>query len=461
MDLSGAVSIGLSQGSTVSRAIDGELASAGMYKIDANGKITAVGVYFTTDVDGNRLDHEESLRVAPKALFKLTDNFILAIQCDYYDVEGDLVQNKFEVIDDDHTKFIRQEVPYKDLLVRISDGKIWCVDDISDYMYFFSYYNGYIPWDYAESNQNLYLTSRNNVYKFNLNDGSLLFEQINKSQVPTSDIFGLTENEVIVFTDGTYRLYYLWQNGGFQDIDVSDWLRNTYAEEERSISYNGHYGVYFTKHKPFIVASTPTRVFEYTKYPDYTYINYSDAARLYFVDVPDRPGEVNYSEPIFLKVNEKIDETNDRQFLFWDGSFYEDENLILIAGKVSGSNFITRLNKRNKNWDYLTETNSLFQFKENNKYDGKVWSISNDKNNLGADWLDLTSLETGFIKFNVQLPDYINSVSYNIGNGYVEYSGYNPENGNLISVYIDITTGEEKWTDSEPERLLKYLIPLN
>lgn len=46
MDLSGAVSIGLEDNNGSSRAIDGEYLSAGLYKVDAQGNISAVGVYF-------------------------------------------------------------------------------------------------------------------------------------------------------------------------------------------------------------------------------------------------------------------------------------------------------------------------------------------------------------------------------------------------------------------------------
>lgn len=131
MDLSGAVSIGLKGQGNSSRAIDGEYLSAGLYKVDASGNISAVGVYFTTDTLGNRLEHEEALRVVPGHLFDLTDNYMLVVNCDYYDSDGDFVSNKYNTDENGDDYFIKQDVPYKDLLVRKSDGKIWCVDNIA------------------------------------------------------------------------------------------------------------------------------------------------------------------------------------------------------------------------------------------------------------------------------------------------------------------------------------------
>lgn len=128
MDLSGAVSIGLKGQGAMSRAIDGEFLSAGMYKIDAAGNISAVCVYFTTDTLGKRLEHEEILRVAPGRLFDLTKNYMLAVRCTYYDCDGDIVSDKTEyndeADDDDYMHLIIQDVPYKNLLVGKSDGKI-------------------------------------------------------------------------------------------------------------------------------------------------------------------------------------------------------------------------------------------------------------------------------------------------------------------------------------------------
>ena len=106
MDLSGAVSVGLKNEDN-SRAINGEYLSAGMYKIDTDGKIYAVAVYFTTDTLGNRLDHEERLRIVPKNLENISKDYLLVIDCSYYDREGDKVSDKREknkvVIQENHT----------------------------------------------------------------------------------------------------------------------------------------------------------------------------------------------------------------------------------------------------------------------------------------------------------------------------------------------------------------------
>lgn len=125
MDLTGAVSIGVSQGKSQTRAIDGEYLSAGMYKIDANGDIHAVAVYFS-----DKSQHEEIVRVAPHGLESITENYMIAVECDYYDSDNDLIQDLWIDDGEDDVKIIKKDIPYKNLLIRKSDGKIWCIDNI-------------------------------------------------------------------------------------------------------------------------------------------------------------------------------------------------------------------------------------------------------------------------------------------------------------------------------------------
>ena len=122
--------MGLSTESS-SRAIDGEFLSAGLYKIDAAGNITAVGVYFTTDTLGKQTGARRKTKSsASQKIFDLSENYIYLMHCDYYDSDGDHVEDRWEYDYDDNSYLVKQDVPYKDLLVRKSDGKIWCIDNI-------------------------------------------------------------------------------------------------------------------------------------------------------------------------------------------------------------------------------------------------------------------------------------------------------------------------------------------
>ncbi|MDE6072274.1 MAG: hypothetical protein K2G53_06950, partial [Muribaculaceae bacterium] len=182
MDLSGAKSIGF-KSKDGTRAIDGEYVSAGMYKVDENGNISAVAVYFTTDTLGNRLEHEEKLRIVPSHLENLTENYFMVTDCSYYDSDNDLVQDKVEYDEVTYESiWIKQDVPYKNLLVRKSDGKIWCIDNIidqiCDHKYYYDYYNFWLYGTFTQSNNGELYFTQGRSFKFNLSSDSPSFEQI-------------------------------------------------------------------------------------------------------------------------------------------------------------------------------------------------------------------------------------------------------------------------------------------
>ena len=222
MDLSGAVSVGLKNGN--SRAIDGEYLSSGMYKIDADGNITAVAVYFSTDTLGNRLEHEEKLRIVPKNLFNISDNYLMVTDCSYYDSDGDKVSDKWEYNEDtDEGKWIRQDVPYKHLLVRKSDGKIWCVDNISETILSGS---SKLAGKFVESNSGDLYFIKKAAFKFNFTNDSASFEQITTGYGAISypDDIIVTDNGIVGEFDNISnewaRIYFGWPHSGFTEFDL-------------------------------------------------------------------------------------------------------------------------------------------------------------------------------------------------------------------------------------------------
>ncbi len=222
MDLSGAVSVGLKNGD--SRAIDGEYLSSGMYKIDADGNITAVAVYFSTDTLGNRLEHEEKLRIVPKNLFNISDNYLMVTDCSYYDSDGDKVSDKWEYNEDtDEGKWIRQDVPYKHLLVRKSDGKIWCVDNISE-----TILNGSskLAGKFVESNSGDLYFIKKAAFKFNFTNDSASFEQITTGDgaIYGPDDIIVTDNGIVGefenISNDWAEIYFGWPHSGFTNLNL-------------------------------------------------------------------------------------------------------------------------------------------------------------------------------------------------------------------------------------------------
>lgn len=536
MDLSGAVSLGLKKANASSRAIDGEYLSAGLYKIDANGNISAVGVYFTTDAEGNRLEHEEYLRIDPYMLFNLTDNYFLVAGCDYYDSDGDVVGDKTDYDEVGNSYLIPQDVPYKHLLVRKSDGKIWCVDNIFEMLIDTSY-----SWKLAgsfreDSHGTLYFNDNRNaavVYKFNLNDADASFEQITTGKCPHNSFWRIADNGVVWGTNDAGMnmadFVFAWPYSGWQEMDsveIYEDIRDDFVRDIPDFEYEHpyYYGKeklknfrailhkvvpYFAgigNNKPVVFLNNIVRIqaqregedeFDFVQSSEFRIPDsddYADAywqlmdlldsnmpvALLYDISIGDTPGTAKLSNsPIELMPQEKAG----FDWIDWDCYCY-DYNFGCVQSVYIGDDFILTSDNNDKSWitlvdlktrewrwlkqldfkvdfsaslsyEYVHSSSAAFS------YEGRIWAVDSSSEHFGAWWFDLGSLEDGFVKFNVTLPDFINGYYFESDNGKIIFSGVNPANGNTEKVIVGIMTGEAVTEVTEPELLFETLISLN
>lgn len=531
MDLSGAVSVGLKNGN--SRAIDGEYLSSGMYKIDADGNITAVAVYFSTDTLGNRLEHEEKLRIVPKKLFDISDNYLMVTDCSYYDSDGDKVSDKWEYNEDtDEGKWIRQDVPYKHLLVRKSDGKIWCVDNISEtilYIPVYSYDKTELGGKFVESNSgDLYFigTGRSSAaaYKFNFTNDSASFEQITTGDGAISypDDIIVTDNGIV----GEFSkrdIYFGWPHSGFTYFNLELSKDGFFSEFAGSLNedfpssipdgdlglfkYEKHWddndklyrdtipmyndlkfergtpylSAFTSKNKLYIMIKanysqeskisesdlTPGNFHSYNMTRDEVISAINKAAyeklplpTIYNIIPGEKPGEITFKKIASLnKWNDFI--YTDINIHYWVTSRYGTDISQMIFNDdkvyVFANGYLTYCNLKNNTWEVIKEleTNKKYDI----EYQNKLWYYNEDKNNPGIYYLDLQTFESGFIKFNVTLPDYVHSGSYY--KGFVEYAGVDPSTSNRVNIYVDITTGEAVSEVNSPELMFETIVPLN
>ena len=516
MDLSGAVSVGLKNGD--SRAIDGEYLSSGMYKIDADGNITAVAVYFSTDTLGNRLEHEEKLRIVPKKLFNISDNYLMVTDCSYYDSDGDKVSDKWEYNEDtDEGKWIRQDVPYKHLLVRKSDGKIWCVDNISETILSGS---SKLAGGFVESNSgDLYFIaySSDAAFKFNFTNDSASFEQITTGDGAIFNYGSIVTDNGIVGGYDYDKIYFGWPHSGFTKFDNSITSVSAFAgslSEDIPISipvgdlglykYKKHLDGYFwygdwdtipmyddlkferinwysstftSKNKMYIIIPSDYVQYHETIYSssDFYYNMTEDEVKgainkaayeklplptIYNVVPGEKPGEIT------VKKIASLNKWND--FRYPDIS--DHKRLSSYSTKISqkivnddkvyvfANGYLTICDLKNNTWEVIKKV-------ESDKYDiefqGKLWYFNSDnfKTNPEIHWLDLNALQSGTIHCNVILPDYVGYSSYE--NGIITYSGVDPATSNTVNIYIDITTGEAVSEVNSPELMFETIVPLN
>lgn len=521
LDIKDAVSLGLSRGGS-SRTIDGEFLSAGLYKIDAAGNISAVGVYFTTDTLGNRLEHEEKLKVVPKKMFDISENYLYLIQCIYYDSDGDTVENRW----DDNSNLVYQEVPYKDLLVRKSDGKIWCIDNISEILL---YQKDILSGKFKEdSSGELYFKKTSAIFKFNLSENTSSFEQMtNYAEYTSDDDFFITDNGIFWMVKPNFHpaaeLNITWPHSGFQNMTSHSIGENIRSEINRTIpgcgllkyrentinvdyikleldNLNSFEDLSFQNYRnnPIAIFSCFPRFYAHDTYKDsdVEITNYNeDYAKvkeeqrssldelfeesnwpfglMYEIEIGTSAGSaVLCDNPIQLTGlpnGIKWSDCNqyNSQFKPYGGYFksaYIGPNYILMQGP---KNWISKIDLDKREWKWIKCLDFSIDFSTSLLYSGKVWAINDSRENFGAYWFDPVTLEDGFVKFNVEIPSFFHFTNEhkkftNISNdGTYTKSEADPATGNIVTIVIDILTGESVTNVDTPKMLFETLINLN
>ena len=499
IDLSGAVSLAMGRSQSKSRAIDGEYLSSSLYKIDQYGRISAVAVYFTTDKDGNRLEHEEKLRLCPYKLRKLTDNYVLAASCRYYDKDGDEVGDQWIEMDgnEDDGYWIEQDVPYKNLLIRLSDGKIWCVDQIfwdimeSDYSAkgtFAEDNNGVLYHNAGYPNRGL------NVYRFNLTGITPSYEQIAIADERSVNSWHITDNGVVWGTshDGVsqYRfdISFAWPKSGYQlfnETDIENDIKSNVLSIPDSIVsayYSDRYSdihiepdantliskakILSHKNNPIVILSTRyklTGISESDGQKHSLYLGYMSPEEFnvikdfalnncpfvfcYEIAVGNTPGRAIANAPIKLTgIPEGCAYINSLEALDISdiSNVYQMGDRIVLASENDGTTYLWELDLEKKEWKWLKKLDiSLSRY---------TWSYKNRvyKNYYeseireGIDWYDPYANEGGFLRYENPVPDYmdIKTPWEDIPKGFVRFIGRNTANGDEEEIIIDIETGK-------------------
>lgn len=523
MDLAGAVSIGLKADDGDTRAIDGYFKS-GLYKIDADGNITMVGLFVSVFVTEDEEDdviseHQEPLRVVPKQVFPASEGFFIASECEYYDKDDDKVN-----------------VPYENLLVRKSDGKIWGIDDIISYFISsdglrtqegrFKYENGTLYFCSSK-----YADSQGHVYRFNLDTNIPSFEQITKDRETFADTFHIADDGVVfswLNTSGqsTSGLNLSWPYAGWQNIEYVQENKRTpeyyhFLNNENEIS-----GIDWE----IVIPADLIMNFISDEYKEqYEFLEF----RLYigkcimeFAAINNRPvafpiyGDDTYGHCMYVKYHKNGDNTDryeDLEHFIGKEQYREVEQAAKSYALANGfmpfgyldinynetplsatfGDFHKVQTSFNLNEHDITpescdvyEGNRYSVVFYNNHYvyridhttgeskflkttdtpfgddSGLTFFYSDKLWNYGRaegnhiSWFDLKSLQEGRIDFTVNVPDY-QRYNYKFEDGNLIFEGKNPVTGNTEYLYIDILTGNARTQEVAPGMTFQTLISLN
>ncbi|MBD5173289.1 MAG: hypothetical protein HDT08_01445 [Bacteroidales bacterium] len=452
MDIVGAKAVGFIYADNNSR---GEAISSGLYKIDAAGNITAVAVYFTEDESGNQSKHESEVKMGGGSMKDVGNDFIYITNCWFVDKKGDFIEELPNII-----------------LVRKSDGKMWNLDykacgldmpyigshwDERDYRQFFQSYDGTLYYASYDSYNRI-----ENIYKFDLKTEPATIQQVTaniKLNPPYAvDSKGVIFAPVNEFENYQHQITIAWPNSGFQEFESVSTARTDYSDQVEGlvIEPDGGRSSVVCFRGQFYQLGAYSYKSNISEYP------FVDLATCNKILIGDTPGSAS------VDVSETINLKND--ILAKKGLIVSDVHSIMVTPDYillstdlynENKHWILALNPEKKEWKWITETPVFISLYNSIFYNNRYWKITEQDGALGAFWFNPGSLESGFVKFNVTLPDYIDSSKYEVVDGKVIYSGVNPADSHRVKVVVDLMTGDAINNDEAPEMLFSTLISLN
>ena len=140
---------------------------------------------------------------------------------------------------------------------------------------------------------------------------------------------------------------------------------------------------------------------------------------------------------------------------------YNGHEVSRIDHNSGESKFLKRTENRfgyDRHDDTLLSTDVFFT------YSGKLWNYaprSTYYDDYNIAWFDPETLEEGRVKFNIDVPEYMNPFLSKFENGNLVFEGKNPKTGNMEYLYIDIFTGNPRLQEIAPDMVFKTLIELN
>ncbi|MBD5272088.1 MAG: hypothetical protein HDS42_02255 [Bacteroides sp.] len=408
-DVVGAQSLILSPGAQT-RADDEYYAfqEAGLYKVDENGNVSAVGIFMSNE--GGTLEKEG--RIIPKNLTKLNDRFVLLSSCSI----------KF-----DYT------IPLEyDIIVDLTTGKIYKFNNFKSFSHYGVYSrmvsdSRFLIWsDYAKILGELNIDNETATYRQLTNDEGKGF--INPrgygyvNQLPNGVILSQLSGHT---ADGTYlcdeEMGILYPNGGYdylQDLCKADFY---YVLKDKaaiaSIDHKRNFSLSFIE---FGNSSNDTKVIPTDKI------------------VLDNYGTVNQG-------------------------YYETDNSIILSIGDSYSYSIIIFNKQsNKLSEFTPSFSEQMDIYPYAYYKGRVWDIFTEKGAQGvkALWINPDTRESGSFDLDLQGVD-VDKIERYYDSGKVVIYGTRRSDTAYVVATLDLETEKTKIEFSIPEHETITLIPLN
>ncbi len=417
-------------GEVESRAVDGTLTQTGTFKLDANGNISAIGVFVNEETG---VETRSNLSVVPGGVLNLTENYMYFEDCRYFDEDGDEVGVDSEL---------------QRLIVRRSDGLIYSaqISDGTNYVDFqigsdrsafiedgagrliavcndFGDNNGYLG--------RLALSSFEGTFeRLTTGDSPLLFSFHPKLFLMNHGVIAMStglDNDAWYQTEGGHCADLVYPNGGYDHFVSHDGTLSSGAyiilkDGLIYYSYDGQTTKYINIGSSY-GQSTEEEIgtFDFFSAAQSGPASWYDMANKVLIKIKD---DLN-GQPNRYMVYDK----QTRQFSLFETGFDNVDNTVLWE-------------------DYLCN--------------GRFYGISSRHGKpTQAVWIDPVNLTTGQTDLNLGNEIDIKKISVDYKHATAQLTGTRRSDSYNVAISVDLRTGERNTIFSAPNREIISLIPLN
>lgn len=381
----------------------------GLFKIDDKGNMTTVVLSCTEEEDGTVTRMRKDIKVIPRYIYSLSGIYTLMLECKFKDGEGnDVYMNQY----------YEPEAWEFNILVRNTDGAIFYIPQVLSEEYFHMGNERNLRNTVTDAKGNLFLFSERNLGSVTTQDGQVVLKQINPS---TQEVFG---DKIVPFDNGTVMT-------SFREIDVFQGI---------FFYPNGGFEIYNGEKEQIVSLTKLASGVKAVKMTPYkTGYNVS----LHDFNVGTSAGGNALSDPLASIYSDK--------FNLWGmiKGVYETKSMYVV-----GSNFVVE--KRTMEMRPLEGIDIIFPTEENT-YKGFAWSVSSQD----AQWCDIENLRSGVVNFSLPTDFEMNDYTPDIPLGKLIVYGTRYTDGRSVTYFVDIETGNYVFMETESDRPITALVPLN
>lgn len=431
LDMSGGVYLTLAATNSTSKANDDK----GLFKIDADGNMTAVVLTCIETEDGSISTERTDISVVPEKIISLAKAYTLLAGCTFKNEKGETVE-LWSMYGDTNGQF--------NILVRNTDGSIYYIPDEADA--FFPQYDE----DYSlaiDKKGALYISNQysNLLGRVELvSNGTTNITQINPSDVRVGwKIWPLDNGTVVVYDDDHLEnMTAFYPNGGFEKI--GGWQNDSRTK------------YYYVDHQ--------LKAVELTEHPANEAGKAYSELTIHPFTIGTTVGSFAVAEAEASITGLRYDYTNEEEPAEWAerGSTNSD----WLKGLYSHNHhyFIGQMLLYDQYAKQITEipvdiVDRIIFPTENNTYRGKAYTVQNE----GCTWFDIETMTYGEVTFDFSPVESFMLTNYyaDVPAGKCMIWGVRNSDGKPICITADIETGSVVCSENDDDRKIVALIPLN